>query len=70
MRVIQCIYAYAAESGHAPAVSVVGSLCCKDILNELSHTSLVGVCVCTSYKCNKFVAVVIVFPVATKFTTF
>ena len=42
------------------------SLSCKDILNDLPHTSQVGLCVRTSYKVNSFVAVVVVFHVAIK----
>ena len=43
---------------------------CKDILNDLGHTSQVGLCVRTSYRGNKFVAVVVVFHVAIKLPHF
>jgi hypothetical protein len=46
------------------------SLSCKDILNDLPHTSQVGVCVNTSYEGNSFVAVVVVFHVAIKLPHF
>jgi len=43
---------------------------CKDILNDLRHTSQVGLCVRKSYKGNSFVAVVVVFHVAIKLLQF
>ena len=46
------------------------SLSCKDILNDLPHTSQVGMCVHTSYKGNSFVAVVVVFHAAIKLPHF
>jgi len=46
------------------------SLSYKDILNDLLHKSQVGLCVCTSYKGNSFVAVVVVFHVAIKLPQF
>jgi hypothetical protein len=46
------------------------SLSCKDILNNLPHTSQVGLCGGTSYKGNSFVAVVVVFHVANKLPHF
>ena len=59
---IGCISALAAESNDENAVCVVGHWVAMDILNDLIHTSQVGVCVCMSYKCNEFVPVVSVFP--------
>jgi hypothetical protein len=45
-------------------------LSCKDILNDLPHTSQVGLCVRASYKGNSFVAVIVVFHVAIKLPHF
>ena len=46
------------------------SLSCKDILNDLPHTSQVGLCVRSSYKGNSFVVVDVVFHVAIKLPHF
>jgi hypothetical protein len=61
--VTKCVNAYSGESDHTPTV-VIGQIRYSQCL----VTNITVVCVGTSYKGSKFIAVVNVFPVAAKFS--